>query len=115
MTGMHLCLEECVRRGVVSGQGSTALMWASENGHLEIAVLLLDRGASIEHADTDGRLTRAHIPTQTHCHTRSRVIHPHAWVVSGCGPSVRRGCDVRAITWLGNSFVCSYGCVSEKS
>ena len=65
MTGMHLCLEECVCRGVMCGQGWTALMWASANGHLEIVLLLLDRGASMEHANNFGRLTRAHIPTQT--------------------------------------------------
>ena len=65
MTGMHLCLEECVCRGVMCGQGKTALMWASGKGHLEIVLLLLDRGASIEHANNFGRLTRAHIPTQT--------------------------------------------------
>ena len=65
MTGMHLCLEECVCRGVMCGQGSTALIWASEKGHLEIVALLLQRGASIDQADNNGRLTRAHIPTQT--------------------------------------------------
>ena len=65
MTGMHLCLEECVCRGVMCGQGYTALIWASREGHLEIVLLLLDRGASMEHADNRGRLTRAHIPTQT--------------------------------------------------
>ena len=65
MTGMHLCLEECVCRGVMCGQGSTALIWPSQEGHLEIVLLLLDRGASMEHADNIGRLTRAHIPTQT--------------------------------------------------
>ena len=65
MTGMHLCLEECVCRGVMCGQGPTALMCASLKGHLEIVLLLLDRGASMEHANNDGRLTRAHIPTQT--------------------------------------------------
>ena len=65
MTGMHLCLEECVCRCVMCGQGYTALMEASEEGHLETVALLLDRGASIEHANEYGRLTRAHIPTQT--------------------------------------------------
>ena len=65
MTGMHLCLEECVCRGVMCGQGYTALMGASIKGHLEIVLLLLDRGASMEQADDFGRLTRAHIPTQT--------------------------------------------------
>ena len=65
MTGMHLCLEECVCRGVMCGQGSTALIYASRRGHLEIVLLLLDRGASMEHVSNDGRLTRAHIPTQT--------------------------------------------------
>ena len=65
MTGMHLCLEECVCRGVMCGQGWTALILASINGHLEIVLLLIDRGASIEQANNDGRLTRAHIPTQT--------------------------------------------------
>ena len=65
MTGMHLCLEECVCRGVMCGQGRTALTKASKYGHLEIVALLLDRGASMEQAENDGRLTRAHIPTQT--------------------------------------------------
>ena len=65
VTGMHLCLEECVCRGVMCGQGWTALMYASYNGHLEIVLLLIDGGASIEQADNNGRLTRAHIPTQT--------------------------------------------------
>ena len=65
VTGMHLCLEECVCRGVMCGQGWTALMYASEHGHLETVALLLDRGASIEQSDNYGRLTRAHIPTQT--------------------------------------------------
>ena len=65
MTGMHLCLEECVCRGVMCGQGWTALMWASRDGHLEIVLLLLDRGASMDQANNTGRLTRADIPTQT--------------------------------------------------
>ena len=65
VTGMHLCLEECVCRGVMCGQGRTALILASRNGHLEIVALLLGRGTSMEQADTKGRLTRAHIPTQT--------------------------------------------------
>ena len=65
MTHMHFCLEECVCRGVMCGQGYTALILASYNGHLEIVALLLDRGASMEHANNYGRLTRAHIPTQT--------------------------------------------------
>ena len=55
------CLQECVRGfSLVSGQGSTALTWASEKGHLEIVLVLLDRGASIDHATNEGSLTRAY-------------------------------------------------------
>ena len=37
--------------------GSTALMWASQNGHLDIARLLIGRGANIYVARTDTGFT----------------------------------------------------------
>jgi ankyrin repeat protein len=40
--------------------GATALYWASENGHVQVAKTLLDHGADIEAEDTHGN-------TPLHC------------------------------------------------
>ena len=60
MTCMPLCYSLCVYEEVeenltvsdyVVQGGWTALLWASENGHLSIVEVLLDRGAEIHHKD----------------------------------------------------------------
>ena len=60
----------------VQKYGRTALMYASQNGHAEVALALMDRGADVNKSDVsaDARCTAA---VTAHCTALSSVQQFH--------------------------------------
>ena len=51
--GQHLRLEACADKSLASNEGTTPLMAASAQGHVEIAELLSDDGVALDQTDNN--------------------------------------------------------------
>ena len=62
---LHLQGVDVARRKVVSGTNATTLMWAANNGHLEICRFLVDNGVGVNTAADDGHTPLSWAVTDT--------------------------------------------------